>query len=105
MRQSVCSILLILVLMVTYIQSASIQKATGLGYDDCDLKPALRLITYFKNDIDYTRVYQISICINSTYGDVCADGIDDYVALLFCQSESMQCTHQARCLYTIKLVL
>ena len=98
MRQRVCSILLILVLMVTYIQSASIQKAAGLGYNDCDLKPALRLITYFKNDIDYTRVYQISICINSTYGDVCADGIDDYVALLFCQSESMHIYTPSACI-------
>lgn len=88
MRQMMTSIvLLILALIVSYIHSASIQKAPG--YDDCDLKPALRLITYFKNDIDYTRVYQISMCINSTYGDVCADGINDYVALLFCQSESM----------------
>ncbi|XP_019854704.1 PREDICTED: uncharacterized protein LOC109583712 [Amphimedon queenslandica] len=80
-------ILLILTLIVSYIHSASIEKAPG--YEYCDLKPALRLITYFKNGIDYTRVYQISMCINSTYGDVCADGINDYVALLFCQSETL----------------
>ena len=37
----------------------------------------------------YVEVYQVGVCIGDTRGDVCANGITNEVALLFCRSRGL----------------
>ena len=64
-----------------------------IGPVPCNLQTNLAYIdsSYFGNG--YTAIYQVGVCINATYGDVCSDGITDDVALLFCRSQGAILMH------------
>ncbi|XP_019854701.1 PREDICTED: uncharacterized protein LOC109583709 [Amphimedon queenslandica] len=53
----------------------------------CNLQTSLGYIESSYTGDSYTEIYQVGVCINATYGDVCSDGITDDVALLFCRAQ------------------
>ena len=44
---------------------------------------------YYTDRSVYVEVYQVGVCIGDTRGDVCANGITNEVALLFCRSRGL----------------
>ena len=43
------------------------------------------------NTNSYVYIYQVALCINNVYGDICADGITDQIANLICISNGANC--------------
>ena len=58
----------------------------SLSVPPCHLQPYLNYIDYYGFYNGYTDTYQVGLCFNYTFGDLCTAGITNEVATLICRN-------------------
>ena len=58
----------------------------SLSVPPCHLQPYLNYIDYSYFFSGYTDTYQVGLCFNYTFGDLCTAGITTEVATLICRN-------------------